>query len=753
MEQEVKNKIWNSLDLLRGKYPLGTNIKLLELIGETQGLGELDEIFGNVELTQRILESYSLVAPKYLLNFITKLSKQLKPNSILDPWLTLSSPALQLSQKNVTGICHNNQELEDIKTIFEDCPVLIPGFPVSNIANLASKYDLVLSFPPISMKGIHIPGNKTPTYFTTELIIACEKVLSENGVMILLMSPSFLTDKKGQELIEKSGMFVDGFFAIPTGTFAPFTNISSNLVIFSKQKKDNTFIAEISKNEDTNNAIFENYINRKQSKVLQLGTLVNIKEMKSFHGLVSQNELEQLVKRIGYGATLLSDIAVSINQLKQDNPDEVEHLSNSFYFPRIGNSPVVATPSAMKIKPKHYFQIQLDDTKANAIFVANYFNTPVGLISITGIQAATIPQTTKSSLMGCGLYLPDLTTQSELLKVDSKIEQFTLQLDALKRNLWKKPLDFSKVSKELKSINHEKSLEQWIDTLPFPLSSIIWRYYATKENAKKIEHLLHFFEAFSEFLSMIMLSALSQDKEFYRQECHKWIDSDIKFKDWYLRASFGSWNVLTAKLSKVTREYLFDDGKKDFCKSIYGNSTDEFLNMITSKGIVNVLVQIASYRNQWKGHGGISSEEENKQRVITLEQHLNEFRKYIADGFEETKMLSPTTSSFEDGVFTYSAKELIGARTPFNEITFQSLIPLDRKKLYLFHTNQNKPLELLPFIKYIEASDAIYFYTSIESKDVRWVSYHFDKESEIKQPADNELFKAFNFLKSEEPQG
>ena len=28
---------------------------------------------------------------------------------------------------------------------------------------------------------------------------------------------------------------------------------------------------------------------------------------------------------------------------------------------------------------------------------------------------------------------------------------------------------------------------------------------------------------------MIMLSAFVQDKEFYKQECHKWINSDEKF--------------------------------------------------------------------------------------------------------------------------------------------------------------------------------------------------------------------------------
>ncbi|MCK5644067.1 MAG: hypothetical protein KAJ19_24930, partial [Gammaproteobacteria bacterium] len=129
---------------------------------------------------------------------------------------------------------------------------------------------------------------------------------------------------------------------------------------------------------------------------------------------------------------------------------------------------------------------------------------------------------------------------------------------------------------------------------------------------------------------------------------------------------------------------------------------------------------------------------------------LNELRKFVAGGFEETRMLSPTTSYYEDGIFTFNAKELVGARTPFNEIAIKSLIPLDKKKLYLAHSNQNKPVELLPFIKFIEVSDAVYFYTSIESKNARWVSYHFDKNPEITEAVDNDLVKALEYLKGED---
>lgn len=246
---------------------------------------------------------------------------------------------------------------------------------------------------------------------------------------------------------------------------------------------------------------------------------------------------------------------------------------------------------------------------------------------------------------------------------------------------------------------------------------------------------------------MIMLSALVQDKEFYKNHCSKWLDNDEKFKNWYLRATFGSWNILTSKISKFVRSYKNDNETKEHCFELFGNPNDSFLEMLSNKRLVNILMDVANLRNKWKGHGGITSDEENGQRVVTLEKQLNEFRQIISGAFEETTVISPTTSSFEDGVFNFNAKELIGARTPFNEINIKSLIPLDRKKLYMSHSGQSKPIELLPFVKFVEESEAIYFYTSVESKDVRWVSYHFDKASEIKQPVDESLFKAFDFLK------
>jgi len=746
MKEMIRNKIneyW-----AKGMFSRNVDSRIFELIGETFGIDRLERIMNNQELISSIFESHFISPPKYLYDFINEFLKSDSFKTVLDPWINIASPAIFIKPEKLTGICVNPNDLHIIKEIVNSNISIKQGDTFETLNQDKSSYDLVLSFPPFGFRMRSIPRKSIHIDFSTSLIFEVSKVLTENGKIVFLVSSNFCSDSKVKELLNKNGLFVEAVFSLPSGALNPLTRIASNLIVITKVKQELTFVSELSENESINKTILKNYKEKKNGKAVQLGKFIDFNDFKSISTLVAEQEMEILAKRIGFPAYNLSDISTSIKLLRGDDTEEVENLTNSIYLPRIGNSEVVSSLSEMKIKPKHYFQIQLNENIANSIFVANYFNSQIGKKLRDFLNAGSIaPVISASQLNKIKLYLPNLNIQSQVVEVDSKINQFSMRLEDLKRDLWKQPKNANNISKELKTINQEEKLENWIDKLPFPISSILWRYYATTDSSKKIEHLFHFFEAFSEFLSMIMLSSLVQDKEFYKSHCNKWLDNDEKFKNWYLRASFGSWNILTSKLSKFVRSYKNNKETKEHCFELFGNPDDSFLEMLSNKRLVNILMEVAKLRNHWKGHGGITSKEENAHRVAILEKQLNEFRQIISSAFEETAIISPTTSSFEDGIFNFNAKELIGARTPFNENNIKSLIPLDRKKLYLSHSGQNKPIELLPFIKFVEESEAIYFYTSIESKDVRWVSYHFDKKAEMKQPVDDSLFKALGFLK------
>jgi len=754
LKAEIQNKIYEKLNGLRNKIPLHfVNIGIFELVASTIGIDKLECILNDDKLLQRFTETWSLFLPLYAMEFINSLAQALKPNNHLDPYLTIASPCIYYNFGKTQAYCNNNDDFDLIqKTLFKSSNSIQLGDSLKTMDKIKPQFDLITCLPPFNcMKELkEINGKRISINLGERLLLQSSQLLNENGKSIFLMPPSFLFNKI-KEIIHDSDLFIDAVFTLPSGALLPYTNISSILVVITRQKKDKTFIAEIINNKQSNNIVMDNYINRSEGKVIQLGGLVNVLDFISMQSLISQRELSNLTKQIGYPSIKLKDVAHNIAALKDISSDEVQHYSNTIYIPKVGNSRVVTNPNDMKIKPKNYFQIQLDELKANATYVSNYFNNEIGKKLRDSLETGSVIRfIPKNNLESCDIHLPNLNTQLELVNIDSLIEQFALRLGDLKRNLWKYPKSYKTIAKELDNLNNTDKMEYWIDTLPFPLSSILWCYYATKNDAKQIDHLFHFFEAFSEFMTIIMLSAFRNDDNFYKQQCHKWFGNDSKFKEWYLRATFGDWNYHFARLSKSIREYFGYKDSRDFVISLLGNPSSSFMSMLTSTEIVNILKDVAILRNKWKGHGGNYNEEENKIHKATLEQNLNGLRKFIADGFEETKLISPSTLVFDGEMCHHQAKDLIGARTPFKEITVLSLKPLKEKKLFLYHMNQLNPVELLPFIKFEEKDEAFYFYSSIESKNVRWISYHFDKSPELNQPIEEGLRKAFEFLKPNE---
>ena len=754
MESKVNEIIWKYLDSQRANPSFilsKRSTKALEIIGEFYGVEKLKELLVDEKEANHILTYESLTAPLYVYNFIGNLLKDNKNKTVLDPWLTLSSPVLFNEFDSITGISHNPFEGDVIRRHFKEKGIKIHSrFPFNIKEITKNTFDLIVGFPPLNLKFPEKEAFSFSNNFVVNLAIETSELLNANGLIILLSSSSLLNDSKCKTILEDNGLSIDAIFTLPTNTFNPITNISTHLLVFRKEKSNRpSFIAELSNNEQHNDVVLENYKNKRKGKSIQLGMFLPISEYKSFQSIEAQNNLDELGKRTGYTPIQFSEIIIDITLLKDDDKIDESNEFNTIYFPQLANRPVVSSFGQISMKQKFYYRIKINDEKAIADYVSNYFNSFLGKLTVSSIQIGLNSTIRKNDLLNVKLHLPEKEIQLKILKSDSKLEELQLKLSELKRELWKSPKQYKNIIKSIDNINKEEGLKEWTDKLPFPISSILWRYYATKESAKRIEHLFHFFEAFSEFLAMIILSCFKQDIAFYQEASHRWIEENEKFKDWYLKATFGNWNNLLSNLFKTVRVYGDDKDRKELFWNILGNPSDDFRKMISSSSLSNSLNNVLMLRNKWKGHGGITSEKENLERLIVLEKHLNELRKEISGAFDEIKVISPSINTYEDGVFNFQAKELIGARTPFYECSIVTLIPLDKKKLYLVHSNNSKPIELLPFIRYYEANEAVYFYSCIESKNVRWVSYHFEKESMLNEPIDSELLKALDCFKKE----
>ena len=753
MQEEIEKLIWKKMDELRSSnhfsdYNRFSSTSTLQRIGKEIGLEQLKKVISNNELVQTA-NSPKQVIPVFLYDFIKIFVNKFQPKMILDPWMTRDSYPIIENFENFKGITINKAEYNLItKGFLKDSNKIKLGDGLENIDKEQKEFDFIVSFPPFIMPSRK--DNSACKDYSTDLLIESSKKLKENGKLLFLMPQKFLYDKRIKRAISDNNISIDAVFYLEEGSHYPITAIPTYLVVASKGDNKSTFTAKLTSDKKSNEIIFKNFINEKDGVKIQLGKFIEFQNFNSFKALEKEDNLFKLGKRTGLPMISLNEVSIKINTIQDIKKENVVHKTNAIYVPKVGNSAVVYNPSDFNIKPKNYLQIVLNGN-VSPVFISNYLNTSIGKISLESRKVGTtIENITISSIKELPLFIPQYQDQIKVIEVNNKIENISLAINELKEELWNRPSFVDKIDKEISAFEKDNSIEKWLDNLPFPISSILWKYYATTNNRNKIEHLLHFFEAFSEFLSLLMLSALNQNPEFYKSESHRWISSDKQYKDWIKKATFGGWNNLTASLAKATRTLLNEKENKEIVLSLFGNPSNEFLDFITNKRVITILEEVREYRNKWKGHGGVSSNQEDLNRVTLLEQKLNNLRQEIKDAFSNCKLIVADNSKYKNGVFIYKAKELVGIRTPFNEVEIESLIPLDESKLYLLHENQNKPIELLPFIKYNQDSKACYFYNSIESNDIRFVSFHFEKNSEFTEVLDDKFEEVLAILRLDE---
>ena len=293
------------------------------------------------------------------------------------------------------------------------------------------------------------------------------------------------------------------------------------------------------------------------------------------------------------------------------------------------------------------------------------------------------------------------------------------------------------------------SILNWIETLPYPLASILWNYHADQNIEHKIEYLFYFFEALSEFIVMIILSSFNRDINFYDQECRKYIKEDPKFRDWFKIPSFGGWNLFGRILTKSIRRIKQNKRKYEKLKELFGRPETEFLNFLINKKLYLILEVVAEYRNQWKGHGGIISLKELKNRLSTLKENLTEIQEVISDVFKNTIFLLPESTTYRKKIFHNQVKKIMGVRIPFEKVKIETYIPIEENKFHLLHGNLKPPIELIPFVRLIKNPEteqiSCYFYSRVVRDKIRWVSYHYKGASIIEMP-DDDLNSALSLL-------
>jgi RNA-directed DNA polymerase len=272
----------------------------------------------------------------------------------------------------------------------------------------------------------------------------------------------------------------------------------------------------------------------------------------------------------------------------------------------------------------------------------------------------------------------------------------------------------------------------WLDDVPFPLASILWRYNANDNPKEKYEHLLHFFEALAQFMATILLSGFYEHEEVMSKLRTLLEKPGLDLE----RSSFGTWRAIFDNLSAHMRKMLKNDKGRKACYQLFRTKKMTVLNMLCATELVHVFTETNKLRNKWTGHGGTVSQAAAHSRLLELEKHLQKITNAFAEIWTDFQLISPVNSSYHAGYHDFRVNLLMGSRTPFSKEQHRFEHPLDRARLYFSDPDEQQALELLPFVKILPSPatepNGCYFYNRQESQGrIRFVSYHFEAEAEI----------------------
>lgn len=754
--ENIKKFIEEELSSKRFEQPLRfLNTSLLEWVGEETGLETLKKITSDKSLLNSAVRG-DLRIPKHLIEFVSLFLENAQEKKIFDPCLTPDSFFVRKKFSNFKGYLTNKGEYDLITNLLNIDPKKITLGELrkfqSPFEKNNDKYDFICSFPPFLPPFIGKFGNFVDVFFDSV------NYLNKDGTIIFLLPKGRVESEDFRDRVYKEGVLIKGLFFLKQGVYIPRTQVESCLVVASKGVTEKTFVANLQSDVEVNEkVIYNNFCNSNDGKIIELGKYIDFEKFRSIKKLVLEKQFKDDSRKTGFKPIKLGEIAESIDFVTSKM--EVEHVSNSIYFTRFDTLPVVIDPSDFEPNQDKYFRVVIKKT-VNSKYLSYYLNNYPGNLSLEvsddysfhRTANRTIRKRTTSSLKGAELYLTsDLDEQNKIINANTRIENLLIKINELKSNLWDKPKKLNDTSDEITLFEKDESIEKWIKSLPFPLASILWKYHSNLDKEKKIFYLLKFFEALPQFMSLIILSCINNNKEFAAHNKDQWISKDIKFKKWYEKSDFGGWSNLFAYLSKFLRKMLNDPQERDFINDLLGSPSKHFVNFIIQKQVVNILDTVRDWRNKWDGHVGNKGDEKIiNDKLHKLEQKLNEIRQNIKSSFESFKIISPGKNEYDQGIYTYEVKELIGTTTPFFETKIESLIALEKSKLYIIHADTMKPIEVLPFIKYNSKEKALYFYSSMESNGIRYISYHYEIQPEINQQMNEDFKNTLNLLISNE---
>jgi hypothetical protein len=741
---------------------------------------KVHEIFSNWRIDQAgftgvLAEHWT---PRVVADFIAGLSKRVKPKSILDPTcgygFLLATVASVAEAEMLLGIEINHELADKASQIWGGAIEVVKSEALSYLERNESKYDMIVCDPPINLRlnpqWIEALQGKPPTNdFTLALILSSLKALSPNGTAIFTVSPSFLLESQREKFLAclyEIGFKITACIQAPSGT-RHNTSIATYLLVIDRGDQGDVFIGQLKDDPTHLDHLLSNLHRKKAKGDPSLGRLCSLSSFQGFESFAAREQLERLAREWKWsphnGRDIIKEYELSRAGRPARNPSLHEDASSLFV--KLIGKPQASRHREGFSKSAEMAHIKLNTDLVDPSFLQYWINeSRIGQLTLDSAQTGTtIPRTSVDSLLKATIYLPTKDQQHCVCDAWSYLQKVRSEADELESALsdWAEPPD--QILPRIKAINQEDRYEDWLESLPFPLASILWRHHAAKDSFReRFQMLLHFFEATAAFVATIHLSAyMSSDGEWER--IREDLSSKLSSKGLSLeRATFGSWKLVVERLASATSSALRkaeeNQDEMSVLAQIYGTSDRQSISMLCDKKLLRVLQDANKIRNNNLGHSGAVGEAAAKQVHDELMDLIYQLRSAFGRRWGSYELLQPGAIRYKAGIYYITCKRIMGSRSaPFEEREYESAMPLEADCLYLFDSVCRTGLKLQPFVEVMPSPErqavACFIFNRVEKDSARWVSYHFDQESEISLPSTGVLNALSRLNRSGSPGG
>jgi len=689
-------------------------------------------------------------------DFIQKLlAKNHNLKKILDPCLIIGEMLNLVKEIQPNVEIHGyliESQLFELNKIINPSIQLKLNSPVNISSEENDDFDLIISYLPFGKYKTIEPSIKGIQDISLKYLLKFLNLTNDNGIIITTINDSLLDGSDEFKIflshLNERGFCVSAIFGTPQNSFYKYITHSLSLIVIKRGSQEKIFQALISDDIEGQKRIVNNFYTGQASKIISEGVLVDIIDLRPINKIIERKDIDLLIKQTGLDLIKFKEYGLfkDIKNIKNEYLIFNRHSSKV----ELGSSDNINTKG-----DKYYFEIDQNKIDPSYLFkiLTNGLAQKILINTLTG---AYIPYLKKKSIEEMFIPIDSLPQQKIIVNIDQELDNTIQEFNNFKNNLWKNPKSVDKIKQEIKHKLVDPDSPDWMEKLPFPIASILWGHYSQSSNEKKIEYLFHFFEAFCEFINIIILSAFCHNQSYFDTTVVPWI-ANSESKDWYEKATFGGWRNLHEKLAKNIRTLLNDPKEKTNLINIFGGCDIAYLEMLCSKNIVTIFKNTNDLRNSYKGHGGAKNEDQSNDLLKILETQLLKTKGTIISGFSEVSFIMPIpkTLNYDEDTSTYSANMRIlkGTKTTFIERELKINKPLDSKNIYIMHDNQFNPIKVIPLMQMRVTPEtkqnACYFYNRVDKSNVRLISYHFAQENEIFEPV-NSISSILDMLKTKD---